>query len=90
MELREFLADPATAPRRKTPLNAMHRAMGAKMVDFGGWEMPVEYPATGGLVAEHKSVRGVWACLTSATWATFEFMAGSCQAALLRRCSTSR
>ena len=55
MELREFLADPATAPLRKTPLNAMHRAMGAKMVDFGGWEMPVEYPATGGLVAEHKS-----------------------------------
>ena len=28
------------------------------MVDFGGWDMPVEYPATGGLVAEHKSVRG--------------------------------
>jgi aminomethyltransferase len=36
----------------------MHRAMGAKMVDFGGWDMPVEYPSTGGLVAEHKSVRG--------------------------------
>lgn len=28
------------------------------MVDFGGWDMPVEYPATGGLVAEHKAVRG--------------------------------
>lgn len=28
------------------------------MVDFGGWDMPVEYPSTGGLVAEHKSVRG--------------------------------
>ena len=28
------------------------------MVNFGGWEMPVEYPATGGLVAEHKAVRG--------------------------------
>jgi glycine cleavage system aminomethyltransferase T len=27
------------------------------MVDFGGWEMPVEYPSTGGLVAEHKAVR---------------------------------
>ena len=27
------------------------------MVDFGGWDMPVEYPATGGLVAEHKAVR---------------------------------
>jgi aminomethyltransferase len=42
---------------RKTPLNAMHRKLGAKMVDFGGWDMPVEYPATGGLVAEHKAVR---------------------------------
>jgi aminomethyltransferase len=31
--------------------------MGAKMVTFGGWEMPVEYPATGGLVAEHLAVR---------------------------------
>ena len=27
----------------KTPLNSIHRAMGAKMVDFGGWDMPVEY-----------------------------------------------
>src|ERR1700758_1646110 len=42
---------------RKTPLNALHRKLGARMVNFGGWEMPVEYPATGGLVAEHKAVR---------------------------------
>jgi aminomethyltransferase len=42
---------------RKTPLNAVHRRLRAKMVDFGGWDMPVEYPATGGLVAEHKAVR---------------------------------
>ena len=28
------------------------------MVDFGGWHMPVEYPATGGIIAEHKAVRG--------------------------------
>ncbi len=41
---------------RKTALNAVHRALGAKMVDFGGWDMPVEYPA-GGLLAEHKAVR---------------------------------
>jgi aminomethyltransferase len=27
------------------------------MVNFGGWDMPVEYPATGGLMAEHKAVR---------------------------------
>jgi aminomethyltransferase len=42
---------------RKTALNAVHRRLGAKMVNFGGWDMPVEYPATGGLVAEHKAVR---------------------------------
>src|SRR5579864_4284678 len=31
--------------------------MGAKMVEFNGWDMPVEYPATGGLIAEHLAVR---------------------------------
>jgi len=45
------------AELRKTALNAVHRHLGAKMVNFGGWDMPVEYPATGGLVAEHKAVR---------------------------------
>jgi len=35
----------------------MHRRLGAKMVNFGGWDMPVEYPKSGGLVAEHKAVR---------------------------------
>jgi aminomethyltransferase len=43
---------------RKTSLNALHRRLGAKMVDFGGWDMPVEYPSSGGLIAEHKAVRG--------------------------------
>src|SRR6266851_7464325 len=43
---------------RKTPLNALHRRLGAKMVNFDGWDMPVEYPASGGLIAEHKAVRG--------------------------------
>jgi aminomethyltransferase len=43
---------------KKTALNATHRALNAKMVDFGGWDMPVEYPsAGGGLVAEHMAVR---------------------------------
>jgi len=45
------------AELRKTPLNALHRRLGARMVNFGGWDMPVEYPATGGLMAEHKAVR---------------------------------
>ncbi len=39
---------------KRTPLNAVHRASGAKMVDFGGWDMPVQYS---GLVDEHNTVR---------------------------------
>src|SRR5437867_532419 len=31
--------------------------MGAKMVEFNGWDMPVEYPKSGGLIAEHLAVR---------------------------------
>jgi len=46
-----------TTELRKTPLNALHRRLGARMVNFGGWDMPVEYPSTGGLIAEHKAVR---------------------------------
>jgi aminomethyltransferase len=44
---------------RKTALNAVHRQMGAKMVAFNGWDMPVEYPASigCGIVAEHIAVR---------------------------------
>src|SRR5205809_5066211 len=42
-------------PLKKTPVNARHRASGAKMVPFGGWDMPVEY--AGGLVQEHMAVR---------------------------------
>src|SRR5689334_23206468 len=44
----------AAAPLKKTPLHARHRAHGAKMVPFGGWDMPVEYS---GIVAEHMAVR---------------------------------
>jgi aminomethyltransferase len=51
---------PATATAvRKTALNAVHRQMGAKMVDFNGWDMPVEYPAAMGcgIINEHMAVR---------------------------------
>lgn len=51
------MTSPATTELRKTSLNPIHRHMGAKMVTFGGWDMPVEYPATAGLVAEHLAVR---------------------------------
>jgi len=49
---------PVAAALKKTALNATHRALNAKMVDFGGWDMPVEYPCPGGgLIAEHLAVR---------------------------------
>ena len=54
----EAANSPTGNEARKTPLNALHRRLGAKMVNFGGWDMPVEYPSSGGLVAEHKAVRG--------------------------------
>lgn len=40
---------------KKTPLNAVHRALGGKMVDFGGWDMPVQY--TAGVIEEHMRCR---------------------------------
>ncbi len=44
---------------RKTALNSVHRKLGAKMVEFNGWDMPVEYPASigCGIIAEHMTVR---------------------------------
>jgi aminomethyltransferase len=39
---------------KATPLNSVHRASGAKMVDFGGWDMPVNY---GSQIEEHHAVR---------------------------------
>ena len=42
------------APLRRTPLHATHHSHKARMVDFGGWDMPVQYA---GLIAEHMAVR---------------------------------
>jgi aminomethyltransferase len=65
-------AAPVAPALKKTALNATHRALKARMVDFGGWDMPVEYPGPppqrqgslaggpgsgGGLIAEHMAVR---------------------------------
>src|SRR5688572_18331775 len=46
----------ATAAQlKRTPLNSAHRRMGGRMVDFGGWDMPVQYPA--GTIEEHLRTR---------------------------------
>src|SRR5579864_2684901 len=44
----------ASRELKRTSLHAVHRSMGAKMVDFGGWEMPLEYK---GVLDEHRAVR---------------------------------
>src|ERR1041384_1835475 len=53
---RPHLSAPATdAPLAKTPLHDLHVELGARMVPFAGYSMPVQYPA--GLMAEHKQCR---------------------------------
>jgi aminomethyltransferase len=47
-------APPADNPLLTSPLHARHVALGAKLADFGGWEMPIEYS---GVVGEHTAVR---------------------------------
>ncbi len=48
-------ASPPSAPLLTTPLNALHLELGARMVPFAGYSMPVQYPA--GLMAEHHHTR---------------------------------
>ena len=45
----------SAAPLKRTPLDALHRELGAKMVPFAGYEMPVQYPS--GILAEHLHTR---------------------------------
>ncbi len=47
--------EPHSQPR-KTPLTGAHQRLGAKLIDFGGWLMPVNYPE--GIIEEHKATRG--------------------------------
>src|SRR5690348_18248950 len=49
------MANDVTATLKRTALNAIHAARGAKMVPFAGYEMPVQYPT--GITEEHRAVR---------------------------------
>ena len=49
------MAEPQAAKLQVTPLNALHRVLGAKMVPFAGYDMPVQYPV--GVLAEHNHTR---------------------------------
>src|SRR6185369_15342850 len=52
--LRPFVLHRRSPVPKQTPLNAAHRAAGARMVDFCGWDMPVNY---GSQIDEHHAVR---------------------------------
>ena len=45
---------PMTSALKRTPLHAAHVKAGARMVPFGGWDMPVQYR---GIIEEHRTVR---------------------------------
>ncbi|MPZ86856.1 MAG: glycine cleavage system aminomethyltransferase GcvT [Nitriliruptorales bacterium] len=48
------MAEAVTEPLRRSPLDGRHRALGARMTAFGGWDMPLDY---GTVVGEHRAVR---------------------------------
>jgi aminomethyltransferase len=49
------LTEAAAGPLKRTPLHALHRELGARLVPFAGYEMPVQYPT--GILAEHAQTR---------------------------------
>jgi aminomethyltransferase len=70
-----------TAPLQQTPLHAVHLALGAKMVPFGGWDMPVQYS---GILAEHRAVRQAAGLFDVSHMGEVEFRGPGALAALQR------
>ena len=69
------------APLRQTPLNAVHRAMGAKMIPFGQWDMPVQYR---GILEEHRAVRSAAGLFDVSHMGEVEFRGAGALSALQR------
>ncbi len=70
---------------RRTPLYERHVALGARMVPFAGWEMPIQY---GGIVAEHRAVRGAAGVFDLSHMGEFYFSGAGTGAALDRLVSS--
>jgi aminomethyltransferase len=68
-------------PLKRTPLNAVHRGMGAKMVPFGSWDMPVQYR---GILEEHRAVRSAAGLFDVSHMGEVEFAGAGAVAALQR------
>ncbi|HEY4229956.1 MAG TPA: glycine cleavage system aminomethyltransferase GcvT, partial [Thermoanaerobaculia bacterium] len=77
------MAAPAAAPAalRRTPLYDLHRELGARLIDFGGWEMPVQYA---GILEEHRAVRERVGLFDVSHMGELEFRGAGALAALQR------
>ncbi len=64
------MSQPETTPLKRTPLHAAHVRLGARMIGFGGWDMPVQYT---GIVEEHRTVRAAVGCFDVSHMGEFEF-----------------
>jgi len=65
----------------RSPLHDLHQRLGARFVDFGGWEMPVQY---GSVLAEHRAVRGAAGWFDVTHLGRFELSGAGAERALLR------
>jgi aminomethyltransferase len=74
------MSQPDTALKR-TPLHASHVRLGARMIPFGGWDMPVQYT---GIVEEHRVVRSAVGCFDVSHMGEFDFRGPDAVAALQR------
>jgi aminomethyltransferase len=77
---RSDMTAPGT-PLKQTPLNAAHRALGAKMVPFGAWDMPLQYR---GILEEHRAVRSAAGLFDVSHMGEVEFRGPRALAALQR------
>jgi aminomethyltransferase len=75
------MAELETAPLKHTPLHAAHVRLGARMIGFGGWDMPVEYS---GIVEEHRTVRSAVGCFDVSHMGEFELRGPDATSALGR------
>jgi aminomethyltransferase len=75
------MAEPEAAALKRTPLHAAHVRRGARMIGFGGWDMPVQYT---GIVEEHRTVRSAVGCFDVSHMGEFEFRGPDAERALQR------
>ncbi|HSE96388.1 MAG TPA: glycine cleavage system protein T, partial [Methylomirabilota bacterium] len=75
------MTQPGAPCLRRTPLHAAHVRHGARLIAFGGWDMPVQYT---GIVDEHRTVRSAVGCFDVSHMGEFEFRGPEATTALQR------